>query len=72
MSVDGVIHDESSRTFQIGLVSKRRNKPCNQQMPGKTKDDTTAQGRLIFNMLASLAKFEKDLIRERTLILRLI
>ena len=28
---------------------------------------TTAQGRLIFNMFASLAEFEKDLIRERTI-----
>jgi DNA invertase Pin-like site-specific DNA recombinase len=28
---------------------------------------TTAQGRLIFNMFASLAEFEKDLIRERTM-----
>lgn len=28
---------------------------------------TSAQGRLIFNMVASLAEFEKDLIRERTI-----
>lgn len=28
---------------------------------------TTAQGRLIFNIFASLAEFEKDLIRERTM-----
>jgi len=28
---------------------------------------TTAQGRLTFNMFASLAEFEKDLIRERTM-----
>ena len=28
---------------------------------------TNAQGRLIFNMFASLAEFEKDLIRERTM-----
>lgn len=28
---------------------------------------TSAQGRLIFNMFASLAEFEKDLIRERTM-----
>ena len=27
---------------------------------------TTASGRLIFNIFASLAEFEKDLIRERT------
>lgn len=28
---------------------------------------TNAQGRLMFNMFASLAEFEKDLIRERTM-----
>ena len=30
-------------------------------------DTTTAQGRLMFNLFASLAEFERDLIRERTL-----
>ena len=30
-------------------------------------DTTTPQGRLIFNMFASLAEFERDLIRERTM-----
>lgn len=29
-------------------------------------DTTTAQGRLVFNLFASLAEFERDLIRERT------
>lgn len=29
-------------------------------------DTTTTQGRLIFNIFASLAEFERDLIRERT------
>lgn len=29
-------------------------------------DTTTSQGKLIFNILASLAEFERDLIRERT------
>jgi len=29
-------------------------------------DTTTAQGRLIFNIFASLAEFERDLISERT------
>jgi len=29
-------------------------------------DTTTASGRLIFNIFASIAEFEKDLIRERT------
>ena len=29
-------------------------------------DTTTAQGRLIFNLFASLAEFERELIRERT------
>lgn len=30
-------------------------------------DTTTSQGRLIFNIFASLAEFERDVIRERTL-----
>ncbi len=30
-------------------------------------DTTTPQGRLIFNMFASLAEFERDLIQERTM-----
>lgn len=30
-------------------------------------DTTTAQGRLVFNIFASLAQFERDLIRERTI-----
>jgi DNA invertase Pin-like site-specific DNA recombinase len=29
-------------------------------------DTTTAQGRLIFNLFASLSEFERDVIRERT------
>jgi DNA invertase Pin-like site-specific DNA recombinase len=29
-------------------------------------DTTTAQGRLVFNLFASLAEFERDMIRERT------
>lgn len=29
-------------------------------------DTTTSQGRLIFNIFASLAEFERDIIRERT------
>ena len=29
-------------------------------------DTTTANGKLIFNIFASLAQFERDLIRERT------
>jgi DNA invertase Pin-like site-specific DNA recombinase len=29
-------------------------------------DTTTAQGRFVFNVFASLAEFERDLIRERT------
>jgi DNA invertase Pin-like site-specific DNA recombinase len=30
-------------------------------------DTTTAQGRLVFNIFGSLAEFERELIRERTL-----
>ena len=42
----------------------------NQQVGLKSLNDpldtTTSQGRLVFNLFASLAEFEKDLIRERT------
>jgi DNA invertase Pin-like site-specific DNA recombinase len=40
---------------QVGLISL--NDPI---------DTTTPQGRLVFNIFASLAEFEHDLIRERT------
>ncbi|WP_275354044.1 recombinase family protein [Klebsiella pneumoniae] len=30
-------------------------------------DTTNAQGRLVFNLFASLAEFERELIQERTL-----
>ena len=40
---------------QVGLISL--NDPL---------DTTTPQGRLVFNLFASLAEFERDLIRERT------
>lgn len=40
---------------QIGLVSL-----------GDPIDTTSAQGRLVFNLFAALAEFERELIRERT------
>lgn len=43
------------QTRQIGFVSLT-----------DSIDTTTAQGRLIFNIFASMAEFEKDIIRERT------
>lgn len=43
-------------TNQVGLVSL--NDPV---------DTTTAQGRLVFRIFASLAEFEREVIRERTL-----
>jgi DNA invertase Pin-like site-specific DNA recombinase len=43
------------RTRQVGL--KSLNDPI---------DTTTPQGRLIFNLFASLAEFEREVIRERT------
>lgn len=43
-------------TSQVGLVSL--NDPV---------DTTTAQGRLVFRIFASLAEFEREVIRERTL-----
>lgn len=49
-----IVNDLASKN--IGIISL--------QDPLNT---TNAQGRLIFNMFASLAEFEKDLIRERTM-----
>ena len=50
----GLVADLEQR--QIGLLSL--NDPV---------DTTTAQGRLIFRIFASLAEFEREVIRERTL-----
>lgn len=50
----------------IGLVNDLIEKKIGLQSLNDPIDTTTAQGRLSFNLFASLAEFERDLIRERT------
>lgn len=50
----------------IGLVNELMERQIGLQSLHDPIDTTTAQGRLSFNLFASLAEFERDLIRERT------
>ncbi len=50
----------------IGLANDLMKKNIGLQSLHDPIDTTTAQGRLSFNLFASLAEFERDLIRERT------
>jgi DNA invertase Pin-like site-specific DNA recombinase len=50
----------------ISLVNDLMEKKIGLQSLHDPIDTTTAQGRLSFNLFASLAEFERDLIRERT------
>lgn len=50
----------------IGLVNGLIEKKIGLQSLNDPIDTTTPQGRLNFNLFASLAEFERDLIRERT------
>jgi DNA invertase Pin-like site-specific DNA recombinase len=50
----------------VELVNELGNRNIGLQSLSDPIDTTTAQGRLNFNIFASLAEFEKDLIRERT------
>ncbi len=50
----------------IGLVNDLMKKNIGLHSLHDPIDTTTAQGRLSFNLFASLAEFERDLIRERT------
>jgi len=50
----------------INLVNDLMEKKVGLQSLNDPIDTTTAQGRLSFNLFASLAEFERDLIRERT------
>ena len=50
----------------VELVAELLEKGVGLQSLNDPIDTTTAQGRLIFNIFASLAEFEKDLISERT------
>lgn len=50
----------------IGLVNDFQERGVGFRSLNDSIDTTTAQGRLVFNLFASLAEFERDLIRERT------
>lgn len=50
----------------VDMVSVLLDKGVGLQSLNDPVDTTTAQGRLTFNIFASLAEFERDLIRERT------
>ena len=50
----------------VELVNNLNKKGVGLQSLNDPLDTTTAQGRLIFNIFASLAEFERELISERT------
>jgi DNA invertase Pin-like site-specific DNA recombinase len=50
----------------IGLVNELMERGVGLKSVNDPIDTTTPQGRLSFNLFASLAEFERDLIRERT------
>lgn len=50
----------------VELVSELLDKGVGLKSLNDPVDTTTAQGRLIFNIFASLAEFERDIISERT------
>jgi len=50
----------------VELINNLREKGIGLQSLNDPIDTTTPQGRLSFNLFASLAEFERDLIRERT------
>ena len=51
----------------IDLVTSFRNKGVEFVSLNDNIDTTTVQGRLTFNIFASFAEFERELIRERTM-----
>ena len=56
-----------SQKHLIETVELFRERGVNFASLEETIDTTTATGKLIFNIFASLAEFEKDMIRERTM-----
>ena len=50
----------------VELVNTLKEREIGLQSLNDPIDTTTSQGRLSFNLFASLAEFERDLIRERT------
>ncbi|WP_115704254.1 recombinase family protein [Legionella sainthelensi] len=61
--------DRLGRSFKdlITLVNNLLERGVGLKSLNDPIDTTTAQGRLIFNIFGSLAEFERELIRERTL-----
>lgn len=51
----------------VELVSQLMEKGVGLKSLNDPIDTSTSQGRLIFNIFASLAEFERDIIRERTM-----
>lgn len=51
----------------VTLVERFNSQNIGLQSLNDPIDTTTAQGKLVFNIFASLAEFEKDVIRERTM-----
>jgi DNA invertase Pin-like site-specific DNA recombinase len=51
----------------VELVAELNQKNIGLRSLNDPIDTTTAQGRLVFNIFASLAEFEREIIRERTL-----
>lgn len=49
------------------VSNSRLEKEVGLQSLSEPIDTTTAQGRLVFNIFASLTQFERDFIRERTM-----
>lgn len=50
----------------VELVAKLNQRNIGLRSLNDPIDTTTAQGRLVFNIFASLAEFEREIIRERT------
>jgi len=50
----------------VDIISKLQKSEVGFQSLNDPIDTTTPQGRLVFNIFASLAEFERELIRERT------
>lgn len=55
-----------SLTHLVGLVTELESRGIGLISLNDPVDTTTAQGRLVFRIFASLAEFERELIRERT------
>ena len=60
--------DRLGRSLQhlVELVAELNKRDIGLRSLNDPIDTTTAQGRLVFNIFASLAEFEREIIRERT------